>query len=73
MSSVRTNQLAGRAYAEAHSFTVTSHEHRLESVDALALALRWACSNLGLTYSECIDRVSKAWGPGQPPSRSTTP
>ena len=51
-----------RAAFEAVRPTELTHEGLMCSVDALSLALRQACQNLGLTYSECLDRVSLAWG-----------
>ena len=62
---------ANLAHGAVHPRIIAEREDRLDSIDALALALRWACQNQGLTYSECLDRVSVAWGPGGPPSRSS--
>ena len=54
------------AYGAVHPRVVAEREDRLASIDGLALALRRACQNQGMTYSDCLDRVSLAWGPGGP-------
>ena len=43
------------------------------SVDALALAFRQACACRGLTYSEALNRISAAWGPGYQTISSSRP
>lgn len=55
-----------RAAFEAATPTELTREDTLRSVDALALAFYMACKNLGLSYSEALERVSAAWRPGEP-------
>jgi hypothetical protein len=48
-------------------------EEGLLAVDSLAAAFRTACGNLGLTYQEALNALSKAWGPGRITSYPTLP
>lgn len=65
--------MRGRAAFEAARPEAATHEELSVSVDALALAFRQACGNLGLNYSQSLDRFSQAWWPQGPPEGSDPP
>lgn len=59
----RVTDLARKLFEAARPAEET-REAAMRSIEALARAFRVACGNVGLTYTEALDRISNAWGPG---------
>ena len=59
----RVTELARKLFEAARPAEET-REGAMRSIEALARAFRVACGNVGLTYTESLDRISAAWGPG---------
>jgi len=59
----RVTELAKKLFEAARPAEET-REGAIRSIEALARAFRVACGNVGLTYTEALDRISAAWGPG---------